>query len=275
MADEREERDTAIERLYGLPLEEFTAARDEAARRLRRRGDGDGGTELKQLRKPTVAAWALNQVRRNNREQSDELIEAGQRLREAHESLLAGGGRESLERAAEDERRLVVELARHAERELVAVGRSVSGAVRDSLRTTLHAVASDAEAREALAAGRLVREHDASGLGPLAESAVPSPAARKRRKEPTATTSAARRRRTRRLEDRLERSRARQLTLDGENADAARRLREARREAARAAAELERAEAAEERTRGRAEEAAEKLAELERELRELAATRGG
>jgi DNA repair exonuclease SbcCD ATPase subunit len=268
MADQSEERGAAADRLYALPLEEFTAARDELGRRLRREGDGDAAAEVKRLRKPSVAAWALNQVRRGNPGQSDELIEAGRRLREGQERLLAGGGSEPLQRAAADERQLVGELARHAERELVAAGRSVSGAVQEKLRATLHAVASDPEAREGLAAGRLVRDHEASGLGPLAEPRAPSTGAGKR-KEPSARTAAALERRVRRLEERLERARARQSELDEESADAGRRLREARREAARAAAELERAEAAEERTRERAEEAAEAVVELERERREL------
>src|SRR3954462_4391810 len=107
-----------VDRLYALPLDEFTAARDELAPGLRREGEGDAAAEVRGLRKPSVAAWALNQVRRGNPEQVDELIDAGRRLREAQEELLGGGDREPLDRAAEDERRLVAELARHAEREL-------------------------------------------------------------------------------------------------------------------------------------------------------------
>jgi hypothetical protein len=153
MADRSQGREAAIDQLYALPLDEFTAARDELARRLRREGDGDAAAEVKRLRKPSVAAWALNQVRRNAPGQSDELIEAGRRLSEEQERLLAGGGRERFQRAAADERRLVGELVRRAEHELVAADRPVSGAVQEKLRATLHAVASDREAREGLAAG--------------------------------------------------------------------------------------------------------------------------
>jgi hypothetical protein len=277
MGHRSEEHEAAIDALYALPLGEFTAARDELARQLRREGDGDAGAEVKRLRKPSVAAWALNQVRRNNPGQSDELIEAGRRLREAQERLLAGGDREPLQRAAADERRLVGDLTRHAERELVAAGRSVSAAVQEKLRATLHAVASDPEAREGLAAGRLVRDHEASGLGLVTESRTPSTraGARKERKEPPARADGALERKAGQLEKRLERARARRNELDEKSADAGRRLREARREATRVAAELERAEAAEERARNRAEEAAEAVTALERELHGLTATRGG
>jgi hypothetical protein len=269
MADQSQGREAAIDHLYALPLDEFTAARDELARRLRREGDGDAGAEVKRLRKPSVAAWALNQVRRNNPEESDKLIEAGRRLREGQERLLAGGGREPFQRAAADERRLVGELARQAEHEVAAAGRSVSAAVQEKVRTTLHAVASDPAAREGLATGRLVRDHEASGLGPAAGRAPSSGAGPGQPgKEPSAKAAAARERRARRLEERLERARERHRQLDEKSADAGRRLREARREAQRAAAALERAEAAEKRMRERAGTAAEAVLELERELKE-------
>jgi hypothetical protein len=286
MASVEEDRDAQADALYALPLDEFTAARDELARRLRRAGERDGAAEVKRLRKPSVAAWALNQVRRNDPGRADELLEAGRRLREAQERLLAGGGREPLQEAAGEERRLVGELAREAERELSAAGRPVTEAVTERLRATLHAVASDPEAREGLAAGRLVRDHEASGLGPLAAGPAgrigedrgrpPSKAAGARREAtsaPQRKAGGAIQRRARRLEERLERARARRRELEEGSAEAGRRLSEARREAARAAAALEKAEAAEERARGRAAEAARTATKLERELRELTARR--
>jgi hypothetical protein len=270
MAGQTEDREAAIDRLYALPLDEFTAARDELSRRLRREGDGDAAAEVKRLRKPSVAAWALNQARRNNPRQSEKLLEAGRRLREGQERLLAGTGREPLRRAAADERQLVGELARQAEEELAAAGRPLSAAVQERLRATLHAAASDPEARALLVAGRLVRDHEASGLGQLAAPGPPPTGAGERA---AAGATTAHQRRARRLEERLERARARRRELDEKSADAGRRLREARREAERAAAELDRAGAAEERARGRAEEAAAAVSELERELADLARAR--
>ena len=222
--------DEAIDRLYGLALDEFTPARDELARELRGAGDRDTGAEVKRLRKPSVAAWALNRARRREPGLADELLDAGAHLREGQEQLLAGKGREGLDRATEEERRLVGELARAAERELEQAGRSPSGSVREKLRSTLHAVASDSEAREAFAAGRLVRDHEASGLGTLVGDAPPRRATKEAAaaKAEAAKAETARRRRARDLDKRLERAR--------------RRLKDARDEATRAAAELERAE---------------------------------
>src|SRR2546430_7081126 len=82
-----------IDRLYGLPLEEFTPARDAAAKELRAAGERDAAAEVKRLRKPSRLAWALNQVRRHDPEPVDELIAAGERLQEAQRQLVEAGER--------------------------------------------------------------------------------------------------------------------------------------------------------------------------------------
>ena len=65
-----------IDRLYALPREEFTPQRDELAKRLREEGDRDGAAAVKALRKPTIAAWAVNQVQRDRPDEvRDELRE--------------------------------------------------------------------------------------------------------------------------------------------------------------------------------------------------------
>ncbi|HKF79772.1 MAG TPA: hypothetical protein VKB17_02990 [Thermoleophilaceae bacterium] len=274
MAGESKGPEAAVDGLYALPLDEFTVARDDLVRRLRREGEADAAEEVKRLRKPTVAAWALNQARRSNRRQVDELIDAGRRLREAQDKLVRGGGREQLDQASDDERRLVAELARQAERELAAAGRPVSTTVQEKLRGTLHAAASDPEAREGLASGQLVREHAPSALGPLFETdaASSAPPARGRRKRPSEDGAFGRR--ARQLGERLERALAAQREADEELSESRRRLREARREATRAASALERAEAAEERARERLQQRNDRAAELEGALRELHAKGG-
>src|SRR3954453_1910413 len=83
MVDEADE-------LYGLPDDEFTAARDALAKRLRgekRREDADA---VKALRRPSVAAGAINRAVREHG--ADELLAAGEALRAAHERLLSGEG---------------------------------------------------------------------------------------------------------------------------------------------------------------------------------------
>jgi hypothetical protein len=56
----------AADELYGLPLADFTRARNEHARRLRQEGLRDEAETVKALRKPTAAAWTLNQLARQH-----------------------------------------------------------------------------------------------------------------------------------------------------------------------------------------------------------------
>ena len=43
--------------LYALPLEEFTAARDRLAKKLREDGDKAAADGVKALKKPSVPSW--------------------------------------------------------------------------------------------------------------------------------------------------------------------------------------------------------------------------
>jgi hypothetical protein len=154
----------AADELYRLPLADFTRARDELARRLRQEGLRDEAAAVKALRKPTLAAWALNQLARRRRHEVERLLATGKRLREAQEALLAGGDRSALQRASAEERELVAELTRNATALAGEVGRSATGSLEERIRATLHAAALDEQAAAELAAGRLVREREAVGL---------------------------------------------------------------------------------------------------------------
>jgi len=83
-------RDEEIDRLYQLSLGEFTAARNALARRL-----GAAGPVVKALRKPNVAAWAVNQLYWRRRKTFDRLVDAADRRRVAHAKRLSGKGGET------------------------------------------------------------------------------------------------------------------------------------------------------------------------------------
>jgi hypothetical protein len=158
------EHDAEIDRLYGLPLDEFVRGRDELARRLGRDGHRDEATRVKSLRKPTVGAWALNQAVRRRRVETDALLATGKRLRAAHEDLMSGGDPAVLRETMEEERSLTTALADCAEAIASETGKS-GPALRDRVRATLHAAVVEDEVREELAAGRFGREREAVGLG--------------------------------------------------------------------------------------------------------------
>ena len=167
--------DAEIDRLYGLPLDEFVAQRDALAKSLRA-DDREAAGAVKAMRKPTAGAWALNQAVRRRQKETQALLAAGERLRAAHATLLSGGGRDELRAAMDDQRTVAAALADCAEAIASETGKS-GPALKERVRSTLHAAALDPEVREQLARGRLVREREAVGLGGAFGESGPIPAA--------------------------------------------------------------------------------------------------
>jgi hypothetical protein len=264
MAADRDALETEIDRLYGLPLDEFTPARDDLARQLRRSGDRDSAERLGRLRKPTVASWALNQARRADPAAVEQLIAAAHRLRDAQERLLTAGDRGELRDAAAEERRLIEELGKAGERQLEAGGHPVTAATQSKLFSTLRAVAGNPETRELLGTGRLARDYSVSDLGlGIDQPAAPIPT---KGPEPAKKPDPAKARKMRAAEQRLDRAREKRRKANQKLAEAEKQAHAARREAARTADALERA-------RARATEEADQVAQLEATLRELRAER--
>ncbi len=150
-----------VDELYGAQLDEFTALRDKRAKELRK-GDRAAADAVKRLRKPSVPAWAVNQLSRRAADDVKALLAAGEALREAQ---LGGGDREVIRSASKDERAAVDRLVGEAEGALKDAGRSASAAALDDVRETLHAAASDDETRDLIERGRLIEARQAVGLG--------------------------------------------------------------------------------------------------------------
>jgi hypothetical protein len=74
-----------IDQLYQLPPGEFTAARNALAKRA-----GNGAASVRALAKPSIAAWAINQLYWQRRDTWDALIAAAEEARRAHKSVLSG-----------------------------------------------------------------------------------------------------------------------------------------------------------------------------------------
>src|SRR6266542_6194002 len=182
--------EAGVERLYGLAPEEFVAARDELARQLRKDGDATAAKRVAGLRRPTVAAWAVNQAARRRPELVTDLIEAGERLRQAQRRALSGLRSGAL-RTTNAERRVAIErLLAEAADVLEESGRSPE-AHRDAIAATLQAASVDETAAAAVRAGTLDREVAApSGFGEVAGLQLVQPAAAEAEPE---TTEAARR----------------------------------------------------------------------------------
>jgi hypothetical protein len=170
-----EEQD--VERLFGLAPAAFVAARDEAARRLKREGDAEAAARVKALRRPSLSAWAVNQLARERRADLARLLEAGERLRAAHEAAVSGAGATELRVATRAERQAVAGLLEAAVEVLTAAGHPATDATRDRIAATLHAAAADPAAAEQVGRGRLTHDLDPSGFGALPDWATTDVAA--------------------------------------------------------------------------------------------------
>jgi hypothetical protein len=253
--------------LYGLPLDQFIPERTALARALRADKRRDDATAVAALRKPSVAAWAVNQLVRSQGGAVDELYEAGDALRGAQADLLAGRGDGRALHAANDRQRAAVDtLVEAATGLLDSDGHELSPAIVERVRDTLHAAALDEDAREQVRAGRLERElrHVGLGLGESAFSAPPAPAAPKagstaaggqdaKETRPTSTPPAGREQAEQAKRAARERSAARKAARAAETAarrraerstHALRAARERRERAAQALAEADEALAA-------------------------------
>jgi hypothetical protein len=210
--------DVRAGRLYGLPLDEFTAARNALASELKAEGDPEGAAAVRALRKPSRAAWAVNRLVRSEPELVEALLGAGGELRQAHRQATSGRGAEQL-RAAADAERAAVEglMARAAE----VLGTAPSPALADAMRDTLHAASSDDEARELVRQGRLVEAMRPIGLGP-APAAAPARKGKARAPDADRVQAAAERREKEERARQLKAARAEQAALRRE-ADAAQR----------------------------------------------------
>ena len=152
--------------LYGLPLDRFVPERTALARELRSEGRREEASEVAALRKPSVAAWAVNQLVRTQRQGVDELFEAGDALRAAHDQVLAGrADAGSLRTAVARQRAAVDGLTKAARGLLTTEGHELSATIIERVSDTLSAAALDDEARTQVRDGRLERELRHVGLG--------------------------------------------------------------------------------------------------------------
>ncbi len=74
-----------LDRLYQLPLAEFTSARDDLAKHA-----GPDRAAIRALQKPNLPAWAVNQLYWRERRTYDALVAAAERLRAAQLAALEG-----------------------------------------------------------------------------------------------------------------------------------------------------------------------------------------
>lgn len=240
-----------IDRLFALPLDEFTSSRNALAQRLKKDGDEDAAKEVAALSKPSVPTWTINQLARREKASVRTLLAAAGKLRKAQERALAGGDSDALREAQTEERESLRDLTQRAEAILEDAGRPASRAVLERIRTTLGAAALTEPSRSALKAGRLTGEFEASGFEALA-GIKPSP-----RRAPQRDELAERR------QQKAERERERRR-LEKNAQELEKRAQEAERKADDAEEAAQEARELAEESRRAADAAASELAEFDR-----------
>ncbi|MGH9883158.1 MAG: hypothetical protein ACRD6N_17115 [Pyrinomonadaceae bacterium] len=175
-----------VDALFRLPLAEFIGARKTLAARLKQGGHGNEADRVKALVKPSISAWAVNQLYWKHREAFDRLIASGQRFRHAQSSRLAGKVADM--RGPLDARREALsELSLLATALLRDAGHNPTPDTMRRITTTLEAMSAYASLPDALPPGRLTHDVDPPGFESLA-SFVPGAAMPERTAEPARVT---------------------------------------------------------------------------------------
>ena len=145
--------DEHLDRLYQLPLDEFTNARNALAKEL-------GDNTIKKLEKPNAAAWAVNQLYWRERKLYDEVIKTASQVQAAYKQLLAGKPADT--RAVDAFRTEALRKAKQAIRGfLESSGSAASDPVMTAVSETLDALPADDPP------GRLTRPLQRTGFGML------------------------------------------------------------------------------------------------------------
>lgn len=158
--------------LYAGAVADFVPLRDQAVRAAKQEGDTELAKAAGRLRKPSVAAWAVNLLVRVESEQIAQVLAVAASLRSAAEALDG----DELRALTRQRRQLTAALATTARSRARDAGTRLSEAVVEQVEDVLTAAMLDAVAAEVVLTGRLVRAFSSTGVSELdVESVVAVP----------------------------------------------------------------------------------------------------
>ena len=167
-----------------MALDRFIPERAALVKALRGEKRREEASQVTALRKPSVAAWAVNQLVRTQPKAIEALFEAGDELARAQADAVAGQRvGEAMRAATQRQRDAVRELLAAAQGLLSSEGQSLSQTMMERAGETLRAAAVDEQARRLVAGGCLTQELRVVGVG--LGGASPSSVNRERAAEPT------------------------------------------------------------------------------------------
>jgi hypothetical protein len=153
--------DEVASRLYAVEPEGFVAARGEEVARARAAGARELARRIAGLRRPTVGAWLVNLLAREQPERIGDLLELGERLRAAQRELRG----EELRELSRERSTVVGALTRSAVSLAVAAGRPRASLPVAEIEATLTAALASEEVAADLSGGRLARTVSYAGFG--------------------------------------------------------------------------------------------------------------
>lgn len=162
-----------VDRLYQVPLGEFTTARNALAARIKAAQGADAAAHVKSLVKPSIVAWTLNQLYWRHQAEFMALLMAGDALRLAQQQRL-GGSEVDLGPPTRARQSAIDTLLAAATDLLKEAGHQPSPDMRQRLLASLDALAAYGTGSLAPRAGRLTEDVPAPGFAALAGLAVPS-----------------------------------------------------------------------------------------------------
>lgn len=151
---------SAVRLLATLPSG-FVAERKRLAAAAEERGDHDTAVAILALRKPSMAAWALNLLAARRPELLTELARLGSALGAAQEA----GDAASLRTLGTERRTLVAALVTATTAAAAEQGSILSPGVVEAVRQSIQAASADADVQARLASGRLTDALTPSGAG--------------------------------------------------------------------------------------------------------------
>ena len=175
-----------VDALFKLPYAEFTGARNELAARLKREGRANDSNLIKKLTKPSISAWAVNQLHWKHREAFDRLLSSSQRFRQSQTSHPATRMAD-LRGSLDARREALSQLSDLAAVLLREAGHNPTPDTIHRITTTLEALSAHATLSGGPTPGRLTEDVDPPSFASLA-SLIPSIDTTKRNEEPTRVT---------------------------------------------------------------------------------------
>lgn len=174
----------ALDRVYRATPDEFTATRKAVIAELKAAGEKEAAAAIGAAHKPTVTAWAVNQIAHRHARDLEAFTKAADSLRTAQRHLLEATAAKSADakkafgEARTELNKRIGELQRIAKEELATIGVEWSLAFQRRITTTLNtAPLAAADDLERVLRGRLVKDLDsveddsvlAVALGPIDE----------------------------------------------------------------------------------------------------------